>query len=430
MMPDTSNNVSPISFLPVLEIIKRRYLYLLALAAVGLVSAYIFSILVTPLYESSVSMYPSNSNSREKQLEEFSFGHEIHAERLMQLLTSNIILDSLEANLHMAAHYNIDKSQPDWYDHLLRITHDRIFISKNKYVSVGISVVDADPVFCATVANEMARLVNVVNATIVKEAARANLDVVEKEYARRRRQVLSMNDSIMGVENSTADATLSRFRNQASAHQARVQTLRDSLDRLRQQYNIFDFGYQINVLNEKLSLAKDNYLQETGMLDVFQKDAKVPDSLISKHLAMQAGAKLRYDSFAIELDRLSRINKRYNDLEYQLEMEASLQSSALEGLQDYEMMVDPNLESRRINRMENDYHWDQLQTQELSAKYQKALSNYLDPVPAAIVVSAGKVSHQKIYPHTLVNLALGGFGAFFFGILLFSILDRRKGGLA
>jgi capsular polysaccharide biosynthesis protein len=419
-----------IDFLPMLDLIKERFLALLAFAVAGALAAFIFSKVVTPLYESSVIMYPSNSNSREKQLEDFSFGHEIQAERLMQLLSSNTMLDSLEAKFHLAEHYQIDKTRPDWYDQLLTITRDRISFHKNKYVSVGISVVDADPEFCALVANDAARLVNVINADIVKNAARSSLEIIEKEYQRRLGRVHLMNDSIIGIENTTITETKSKLRDQVTGQQRRIQTLRDSLDNLRRIHNIYDFSYQINVLNEHLAEARANYLQESGILDVIEKNPNSPDSLIQIHRALRSGAKLRVDNFSTDLEKLSRINKRYLQLEGQLELETELNLSASEELQGYQTKIDPNLESRRINRLEDDYRWDQLQTQELNAKYQRALSNYLDPVPAAIVVSNGKASYKKIYPHTLVNLALGGFSAFFFGLLLFSFLDRRKGGVA
>jgi capsular polysaccharide biosynthesis protein len=424
------NNPSRIEFLPIVDVIKRRLWWLLGFTALGFAVAILFSKTVTPLFESSVIMYPSSSNSREKQLEDFSFGHEVHAERLMQLLSSATLLDSLEARFQLAAHYGIDKGRQDWYDELLRHTRERISFHKNKYVSVSISVVDADPVFCATVANETARLVNVINADIVKSSALASLQVLEKEYNRRLGQVHAMTDSIRGIENITVSETQSKLREQSALQQHRIQSLRDSLDRLRRQYNIYDFGYQINVLNEHLAEARANYLQESGILEVIEQDSHAADSMRMNHRALRAGAKLRMDNFASELDRLSTINKRYLQLEGQLASEMDLNLSITEKLQSYQSMIDPNLESRRINRLEDDYRWDQLQTQELNAKYQRALSNYLDPVPAAIVVSAGKASYKKIYPHTQVNVVLGALGGFLFGLLLFTYLDRKRGGLA
>lgn len=420
----------PLDFLPILALMRRQFWALLAFAAGGVAVALLFSLTVTPLYESSVSMYPSNSNSREKQLEDFSFGHEVQAERLMQLLNSATLLDSLEARFHLASHYGIDKTRRDWYDRLLDQARQRITFHKNKYVSVSISVVDADPEFCAKVANEAARLVNVINADIVKSAARASLEIVEKEYQRRLGQVHAIEDSIQTMESTTLGQAQGKLRDQTLLHQARIQSLRDSLDRIRRQYNIYDFGYQINVLNEHLADARANYLQEVGILEILEKEASTPDSLLRRHRSLRNGAKLRMDNFSTELERLSDINKRYLQLEDLLAMETELQRKVTEQLQHYLTQIDPNLASRRINRLEDDYRWDQLQTQELHAKYQTALSNYLDPVPTAIVVSSGRPSYKKIYPHTQVNLALGGLGGFFFGMLFLTFLDRRKGGAA
>lgn len=429
-MTPPSNDPNPIDFLPVFEVLRRRLWLILAIAATGALTGLIFSKLVTPLYESSVSMYPSNSNSREKQLEDFSFGHEVHAERLMQLLNSNTLLDSLEMRFKLCEHYGIDKSERDWYDRLYSIYRDRVTFHKNKYVSVSISVVDADPEFCSTVANEAARLVNVINADIVKNAARSSLEVVEKEYKRRLSVVKEMNDSIQGIESTTVNQTQSKLAVLASGHYNRLQYLRDSLERLRTQYNVQDFSYQINVLNEHLAEARANYLQETGILEVLEQDKVVQDSVLSRHKSLQKGAKLRMDAFQAELTKLSSVSRRYNALEQQIELEMNMTEEANLSLQTYQSKIDPNLESRRLARMEEDFRWDQLQTQELNEKYQRALSNYLDPVAAAIVVSSGRTSYKKIYPHTLVNIALGLFGGLFFGVLLFSFIDRRRGGRA
>ncbi|MFN8394980.1 MAG: hypothetical protein U0176_10060 [Bacteroidia bacterium] len=348
----------------------------------------------------------------------------------MQLLNSNTLLDSLEERFNLCEHYGIDKTQRDWYDRLYTVYRDRVTFHKNKYVSVSISVVDDKPEFCSEMANEAARLVNVINADIVKNAARASLEVVEREYKRRLGIVKQLNDSIQGLESSTVNQAQTKLAGIASGHYNRLQHLRDSLERLRMQYNVQDFAYQINVLNEHLAEARANYLQETGILEVMAAEKTVSDSVISRHKSLQTGAKLRMEAFQVELTKLSSVSRKYNALEQQIELEMSMTEEANQSLQSYQSMIDPNLESRKLGRMEEDFRWDQLQTQELNEKYQRALSNYLDPVPAAIVVSSGRTSYKKIYPHTLVNLALGTIGGLFFGVLLFSFLDRKRGGRA
>ncbi len=427
-MPENELNSPSLELLPILDILRRRLWILLGFGVAGFIAAYLISKSLTPLYESAVIMYPSNSNSREKQLEDFSFGHEVQAERLMQLLASNTLLDSLDARFHLAEHYGIDRARPDWYDQLLVLTRERIQFHKNKYVSVTISVIDADPAMCATIANEAARLVNVINADIVKQNAAASLAVIEKEYQRRLGKVRSMDDSIVDAAESTVAVAETRMREEVRIHQMRIVRLRDSLELLRRQYNFFDLHEQLKALNLQLTEAEANYLQENGILEVLESSAQAADSALTRHRSLRNGAKQRVDKFRTELTQLNQINRRYFAMQDQLVMENALQLNANTGLQDYEMMADPNLESRQLNRMEESFRWDQLQTQELNAKYQRALSNYLDPVPAAIVVSEGKASYKPIYPHTMVNLLIGGLSSFCFGIFWFTFWDRRKAG--
>lgn len=429
-MADPLNPPPRLDLLPLTAIVWHRKWWLLLFVIAGAGLAYAFSASVTPLYESNVVMYPSSSNSREKMLEDLSFGHEVQAERLMQLLNSTTLLDSLESRFQLATHYGIDKSAVDWYDQLYRMARKRITFHKNKYVSVTISVVDADPESCAEMANEAARLVNVINANIVKEAARASLEIVEKEYMRRQNMVRFLGDSISAIERSTINANQSELAAEIDLHRRRSAGLRDSLDRIRRDYGIFDFGGQITILNQHLTDARANLLEQQGILDVLGKRGNVPDSTIARHEGRLAGARNRVESFEREIARLNGVNKRYSSLSDQLRNESELLLSAELSMQELRFAPDPKLESHRFERMEDDFRWDQLQTQELHTKYQRALSNYLEPVPVAIVVSTGRISHQKIYPHTLTNIAFGAIGCLFAGVLLFTVIDRRRAGAA
>ena len=56
-MSENNKTGKSIDFLPMMDLIARRYLELIAFAAAGLLTAFIFSKVVTPLYESSVIMY-------------------------------------------------------------------------------------------------------------------------------------------------------------------------------------------------------------------------------------------------------------------------------------------------------------------------------------------------------------------------------------
>lgn len=411
---------------PLARLVQKKFLVLIVIAMLGGLAGWLISKSITPLYESFVVLYPSNSNSRSKQLEDFSFGMEIHSERLMQLLASSSLLDSLDARYNLVEHYGIDRSKKDWYDSFLQIVKKRIDYHKTRYVSVVVSVQDHDPEMAATIANASAELVNIINANIVKEGAKNSLEAVKDEFERRQRQILGMNDSLVDLRGSVFGQSVHQLQKDIAQRDAKIKQMRLELDQIRQNYKIYDFGYQINVLNEHLAEAESNFLQEDGNLNILVNEKDVRDSTISNLKARREGALSRKKFFKAELDNLVKVNAKYASLNATLEEEINLQKNAKSELQRLDYEIEPQVKTQRIRLLEQDFEFDQIQLQSLREQYQKALSNYLEPVPMAYVISEARPSYKKIYPYTMVNILIGAFGTGLFAMFLFAWMERQK----
>jgi capsular polysaccharide biosynthesis protein len=373
-------------------------------------------------------MYPSSSNSRSKQLEEFSFGYEIHAERLMQLLSSNILLDSLDRRFDLVGHYGIDRGDRDWYDKFSSMANAQITFHKTRFVSVVVSVLDESPEMAAQVANSAAELVNKINANIIKEGAKASLEAVEQEFLERRKVLGGMGDSIQGLVSGGRDQLLERLRIQVRTHQENVAKLSKQINAIRTQHQVFDLDAQIAVINQELAVAEANYQQESGAVDAYEAlGGASNDTLLLKLKSRQKGAQRRIEFFQGQLNQLMTDNGDYINLKQQLSLAQSLLEQANKQMQD--LQFDPELKSNNIGvkALESDYAFEQMQVQALREQYQNALANYLDPVPMAYVISEARPSHKKVYPYTKVNIALGGLAFFSFGLILMVWLEIRKG---
>lgn len=413
-----------IDLLPSLMLFWRWKFWIIGAVIIAAVSAYVVTSLIPPLYESHATLLPSNSNSRDKQLEEFTYGYEIHSERLIQLLRSDIILDSLEARFHLSDHYQIDMSSLQGWDKLKAKAQDRIKFHKTRYSSVVISVTDEDPQTAADIANTIARLVNKVNSQILKVNAKQTLESASRDYEQRLGAIRSINDSIRNIQASNVTGAELKVREQIMAREARIKTMQKSLNKLRQDYQIFDFGFQVNILNEELADARATYLQEMGSLDILKSSVGIPDSTVVLASARKSGAEKRMEYFQKRLDELSRIGTEYSSLLEQLEIEHALLGEAREALAGLEKSYEPEIHSRTLASLEDDYNFDQVQIQDLKRNYQRALANYLDPVPIAHVISDARPSYKKIFPKTFVGVALTALGTFFMSLLVISLVDR------
>ena len=409
--------------------LSRWWKVLLLIGAVAFTLTFIAVKLATPLFESYAILYPTRSNNREKQLEEFAYGFEIQSERLMQLLESDIILDSVSQRFGLTNHYDIDTTDIAWYDRLLKKARDRIRFHKTRYSSVVISVMDEKPETAAAIANDIARLVNGVNADIVKSNAREVLEAVEEEYERRRGRVSVINDSINQVQKGNANLALQRLQEQVNRKQKNITRLRKQLDQVQKAYQVYDFETQINVLSTKLATARADKLEETGRLSSLEKDSnRLGDSLKVLARAGKAGASLRVTFFEAEISKLSGISRDYNAMQDELEQEKVLMQIAIENLEELNNRIAPRFATRSLESLEKDYDWDQLQTLELKRKYQRALSNYLEPAPAAYLISRARPSYIKVYPHTLTSLILGTLGALIFAMVVIIFYERLQKG--
>lgn len=415
-----------LDLLPVLHIGWRYKWILLAVLLIAATLSYFVVKSIAPLYESHAILYPSGSNSRDKQLQEFSFGYEVHSERLVQMLNSQHIMDSLIFNYDLANRYDVDMSRPDGYDRLLSKARDRIIFHKTRYSSVVISVQDEKPEIAANMANEAARLVNVVNALIIKENAGTALNAAKREFQSRSKAITVSNDSIQVVKEYSRSESVSMMKDRIRQREIRINQLRKTLDKIRKEQQVFDYGFQINILNEQVAEARSTYLQGKGKLEVLEPHYSPLDTIILNTRASMSGAQMRMSHFQTKLNDLTNVNAEYNSAQAQLEDEEELVLEAKLHLEELSSSLDPDIKSRNLHTLESNYDWDQVQFRELQRNYQRALSDYLDPVPIAYVISNAKPSYKVVFPNTKVSVILGGLGAFFFAWIILTLIERTR----
>ncbi len=189
------------------------YLYswrwpLIIVTLVAAVLAAIFSspAFIEPKYESTVTVFPTTTNSLSKALlpQQFSsrgqdileFGEEEQAEQLLQILNSDEIRSAIIQKYNLLQHYDIDTSGKYVMTQLYKTFSENIEYRKTEYMSVEINVLDTDPDTAALIANDIVVLLDEAKNRIQKQRARKGLDIVEREFQALRREVVAFEDSL------------------------------------------------------------------------------------------------------------------------------------------------------------------------------------------------------------------------------------------
>lgn len=183
---------------------KRKALIIVT--AIALVASTAVSVMMTPYYMSRAVVFPTksnsvdfNSNSRNSVVE---FGDEADAERLLQVLISPEIRDSLSNKYDLYNHYEIDSTQAHAKFEFQKAYEGNIKFDRTRYNSINIDVYDTDPEIAAEIANDIVRLVDTVMNKMIRQRAVGPMYAVQSEVALIRQEMSDYSDRLRSLSDS------------------------------------------------------------------------------------------------------------------------------------------------------------------------------------------------------------------------------------
>ncbi len=202
--------------------IKKHFKTLLIISFIGAVVSAIISLTITPLYKSTVIMFPTPSTSVSKALltESVSakavstFGEEEEVEQLLQVLQSDEIREKVIRKHNLMEHYDIDPDSKFKYTNLTRTYNSHVEIERTKFMSIKIEVLDKEPEMAAAIANDIAMLVDSTMNRMQKPRVMMALDVVKNEYLDLKHQIETLEDSL----NTLRDLGVYDYESQAEVY--------------------------------------------------------------------------------------------------------------------------------------------------------------------------------------------------------------------
>ncbi len=183
---------------------KKRAI-LIGVGLIAGITSIIISLMITPMYQSSVIMFPASNASISKDLlsqnyagrqNVHGFGEEEQAEQLLQILNSEPIRSRIIQNYNLMDHYEISPEEKFPLTRLYDTYRSNINFRLTEYMSVEISVMDRDPEYAANIANDISALVDTVFNSMKKERAREAFRLVEREYQEAAQNLAALRDSM------------------------------------------------------------------------------------------------------------------------------------------------------------------------------------------------------------------------------------------
>jgi hypothetical protein len=177
--------------------------------AVAIVSA-VISLMIKPLYESTVVMYPSSNITGASTLlgevtsETEFFGDDDATERLIQVINSGQIREYLKAEYDLINHYKI-KPGEKYPNTVIAGKMDKyIHCTKTSFGSVEIRVRDRDREIACAMANDIAVRADTVFNNLQRTNAAVMLDDISRSYETQYRVVKQYEDTLSRAAGASA----------------------------------------------------------------------------------------------------------------------------------------------------------------------------------------------------------------------------------
>ena len=246
-----------LSFSRAFALVRRR---LSTFVVVGVVSVVLTSVIssplvLTPRFLSKATVYPVNLTP---------YSSETRTDQLLQLLESNSIRDSLIARFDLAEAYQVDTTQPGAYFALYNEFSERVGISKTRYESVMIEILDEDPVRARDMVLATLHQVDELARRLQREKSRELLAIAERSLAHEqlkldsvelRLAALRKDAGLLAYEGQTEELTRGYLLMLATpgVSQARLDEVREKFTKLER------YGGEFRALTDLSNKFRNNY---------------------------------------------------------------------------------------------------------------------------------------------------------------------------
>jgi capsular polysaccharide biosynthesis protein len=403
-----------------LRFLYRRRKLLIIVFIIALAAAVLVTLLMKPEYESSGIIFPTPTNSPEKILEDPQFGYDVDADWLMQVLKSDIVKDSLVRMFSLVDYFRLDTNNRNWRDELNKKYRKTITFERTRYMSIEITALTRNPEISADMVNAVIKMIDGIRERIFKENTRSAVMHYENAFFEKNDLVNRLVDSLHILRNENASISVDLLYKQIKEKQAEMEADRERLNTMRNDYNFYDLGQYINILNDNLAQAKAQFASETGKYEIYLKSFGEHDTIVINTKARLEGARQNCTQFETELSRLKDIEKEYSTIN---DRQLANLKQVNELKEQYERTLnafEPYVNSIRLERLSSDYTHEQVLLNELRYKYETALLNYQNPIPSVYVINRAAPSYEKASPSFIKNglIIIMAAMAFVIGLLL------------
>lgn len=170
--------------------------------------AFVVSKMLTPRYRAKASFFIPFNTSLELANENPQFGYDVEADRLLQLLRSEQLKDSVIRKFNLVSYYQIDTSSFAWQEKLSHIYDERIFANRTNVMSIVIEAEMHDPVYAARIVDYIVQLSQRMRERVLKTNSELAVEAFRKDYLSKKTELDSIRNRILDLRRELGESNI------------------------------------------------------------------------------------------------------------------------------------------------------------------------------------------------------------------------------
>ena len=200
--------------LQIIKFIYINYKIYIKSITITLILTVAVTFLLPKQYKSTGIIFPTYSNSLEETYNNPMFGYDIEADRVLQLLQSQEIQDSITRKFDLVTYFELDTLDERWRDDLRKEIIENVNFSKTPFMSIEISAKTKDPQLSSDLVNTIIGLIDPIRNRILKQNIIVAHNSIRNEYQNQKNNLDSLVNLIKTMRDEYGNPAISLLANQ------------------------------------------------------------------------------------------------------------------------------------------------------------------------------------------------------------------------
>lgn len=198
----------------VIKFIIQHYKFYIKAIALSILLTVAITFLIPKQYKSSGIIFPTYSNSLEETYNNPMFGYDVEADRVLQILQSQEIQDSITRKFDLATYFELDTTDERWRDELRKEISSSVFFAKTPFMSIEISAKTKSPQLSSDIVNTIIGLIDPIRNRILKQNIIVAHHSIKNEYEAQKNSLDSLVSLIKNMRDEYGNPAISLLANQ------------------------------------------------------------------------------------------------------------------------------------------------------------------------------------------------------------------------